>query len=244
MTRLRSARGDRIAFAHKKWGPALLPAPTAPSEGSAGVRSTLVPPRKRFGTPLLDPGSPAQASLPIVQRPLARSPADLLDCAARRFAGLSTGPAWRSNSSPKTVIRAITARRSAALLGVTTLESRFAHQVPKNPRAASHKRRSPHPAPLPDWPRQEPESSSHCLPAEIGPSVLPHLSCRCRPSGEAGTSVPITRGPWTPLPSRGSEIFSYWPVDNVDIGNNNLRASASSGFGCRFVPSVLPRPSA
>jgi hypothetical protein len=176
----------------QKWGPALLPAPTAPSEGSAGVRSTLVPPRKRFGPPLLDPGSPAQASLPIVQRPLARSPADLVDCATRRFAGLSTSPAWRSNSSPKTVIRAITARCSAALLGVTTLASRFAHPVPKNPRAASRERRSPHPAPLPDWPRQEPESSSHCLPAEIGPSVLPHPSCRCRPSGEAGTSVPIT----------------------------------------------------
>ena len=54
---------------------------------------------ERFGTPLLDPGSPAQASHPILQLPLARSPADLPDCAARRFAGLST-PAWPRNSSP------------------------------------------------------------------------------------------------------------------------------------------------
>src|SRR3982751_6947148 len=28
-------------FAQKKWGPALLPAPTAPSEGSAGVRNLV-----------------------------------------------------------------------------------------------------------------------------------------------------------------------------------------------------------
>ena len=49
---------------------------------------------RKSSTPLLDPGSPAQASLPIVQLPLARSPADLLDYVARRLAGLSTGPAW------------------------------------------------------------------------------------------------------------------------------------------------------
>src|SRR5207244_13403015 len=28
-----------MSFTQKKWGPALLPAPTAPSEGSAGVRN-------------------------------------------------------------------------------------------------------------------------------------------------------------------------------------------------------------
>jgi hypothetical protein len=43
--------------------------------------------------PALDPGSPAQASLPTEQLPLARSRIVLLDCAARRFAGLSTFPA-------------------------------------------------------------------------------------------------------------------------------------------------------
>ena len=179
----------------------MLPAPTAPSEGSAGVRSTLVPPRKRFATPLLDPGSPAQASLPIVQRPLARSPADLLDCATRRFAGLSTGPAWRSNSSPKTVIRAITARRSAALLGVTTLASRFAHPVPKNPRAASRERRSPHPAPLPDWPRQEPESSSQ-LPAGGDRSF-----CRLPLPSVPFPVLPGRRG----LPSRSPTLYGPHP---------------------------------
>ena len=31
--------GEPAALAQKKWGPALLPAPTAPSEGSAGLMS-------------------------------------------------------------------------------------------------------------------------------------------------------------------------------------------------------------
>jgi hypothetical protein len=75
---------------HKKWGPALLPAPTAPSEGSAGVRNLVKTRRPR---PALDPGSPAQASLSIQQLPRERSQTDLLDCAARRFAGLSLRPA-------------------------------------------------------------------------------------------------------------------------------------------------------
>jgi hypothetical protein len=61
-------------FPQKKWGPALLPAPTAPSEGYAGIRLTLDPaPENRFVTPLLVPGSPAQASHPTELLPLARS---------------------------------------------------------------------------------------------------------------------------------------------------------------------------
>ena len=53
--------------------------------------------------PALDPGSPAQASLPTLQLPLSRSPAGLPDCAARRFAGLSACPAWLpETSNPKT----------------------------------------------------------------------------------------------------------------------------------------------
>jgi hypothetical protein len=172
-----------MRLAQEKWGPALLPAPTAPSEGYAGVRSTLVPPRKRFATPLLDPGSPAQASLPILQLPLARSPADLLDCAARRFAGLSTGPAcW--NSSPKTDSPAKTARCSAALLGSTPLAFRFA-LCPERLRAASRWRKMTLPAPLPGWPRFRSEELRHCRPAEIGSSV-PSSRRRLAPSWRLG----------------------------------------------------------
>jgi pimeloyl-ACP methyl ester carboxylesterase len=61
-TRGSSVSRCAVDEAQKKWGPASLPAPTAPSEGSAGVRDQVPP--KRFL--ILDPGSPAQASLPIV----------------------------------------------------------------------------------------------------------------------------------------------------------------------------------
>jgi hypothetical protein len=81
-------------LAQKKWGPALLPAPTAPSEGYAGVRN-LVPVTRRPQKPALDPGSPAQASPPIKQLPRERSPTSLLQCAARRFAAVSSRPARR-----------------------------------------------------------------------------------------------------------------------------------------------------
>ena len=49
---------------NEKWGPALLPAPTAPSEGSAGVCDLI---RRSFT--VLNPGSPAQASLPSMIDP-------------------------------------------------------------------------------------------------------------------------------------------------------------------------------
>jgi len=70
----REWRWSRAGHAQKKWGPALLPAPTAPSEGSAGVRNLV---KTRRPQPALDPGSPAQASLPIWLLSLARSLTDL-----------------------------------------------------------------------------------------------------------------------------------------------------------------------
>src|SRR5205085_13960 len=45
--------------------------------------------------PALDPGSPAQASLPIRHLSLSSSLADLLDYVARRLAGRSIGLAWK-----------------------------------------------------------------------------------------------------------------------------------------------------
>src|SRR5436305_4083732 len=81
--------------------------------------------------PALDPGSPAQASLPILQLPLSRSPAVLPDCAARRFAGLSSCPAWlprNFQSEDRKSLGTKTARCSAALLGEPPIASRFAHR--------------------------------------------------------------------------------------------------------------------
>jgi hypothetical protein len=79
-------------FSQKKWGPALLPAPTAPSEGSAGVRN-LVDRTLRLTNPLSILAHQLRRRFPSDRSLQGRSSTNLLDCAARRFAGLSTRPA-------------------------------------------------------------------------------------------------------------------------------------------------------
>jgi hypothetical protein len=91
-------------FPEKKWGPALLPAPTAPSEGSAGVRNLV-------------PGDPFS----ILAHQL-----------RRRFPSILMKPGGLPLH-----------RCSAALLGSTTLASRFAHHTPEEvlePRRATEDR--------------------------------------------------------------------------------------------------------
>ena len=147
----------------------MLPAPTAPSEGYAGVRLTLDPaPENRCVTPLLDPGSPAQASLPTKQLPLAKNRSCLLDCAARRFAGRSTDPARLLE--PRS-LEAKTTRCSAALLGPTTLRVPLCFSAPECFKPRRARGRSTRPAPHTSWLKSEPEGPYHCLPAEIGPLV-------------------------------------------------------------------------
>ena len=71
---------------------------------------------------------------------------------------------------------------------------------PKNFREPRRARgRSTLPAPLPGWPRYEPESSSHCLPAEIGPLV----TCRTllAVAGLPGRPGPPSRSPDAPCTS-------------------------------------------
>ena len=130
-------------------------------------------PGNRFVTPLLDPGSPAQASHSTEPLPLSRSPIDLLDCAARGFAGLSTFPARRLE--PKS-LEAKTIQCSAALLGMPSTASRFAHRPhpheenPTVPGTASRDRKTALPAPLPGW-SERTRKLFPFLPAEIGPLV-------------------------------------------------------------------------
>jgi hypothetical protein len=180
--------------AQKKWGPASLPAPTAPSEGYAGVRSTWSRPVNGSAPRFSILAHQLRRRIPSNSSLQGRSPIVLLDCAARRFAGLSTVPAcprgrqFRGTgtlrSKPSDVPRPFLGRP----LSRPALSS-----APKcfEPRRA--RGRSTLPAPLPGWPRQKPEGPHHCLPAEIGPLVPAAPSCRCRPSGEAGTAVPITQ---------------------------------------------------
>jgi hypothetical protein len=232
--------------AEKKWGPASLPAPTAPSEGSAGVRSTLDPaPENRLVTPLLDPGSPAQASHPTEPLPLARSLIDLLDCAARRFAGLSTFPARRLE--PR-FLEAKTVQCSAALLGSTTLASRFAHQRSEDlPGAASRLRKIDSSGASSRLARDEPESSSHSCRRRSGlwPPAAP--SCRFRLLGRPG---PQSRSPKHHAPpprvakAKSAGLILWKTGISGTIGGTFSPAANRPRFGCRSVLLRLLAPSA
>src|SRR5206468_11584623 len=72
----------------EKWGPALLPAPTAPSEGSAGVRNLAHFDLSAQSDPLSILAHQLRRRFPS-NRSLRRGARPLLDCASRRFACLS-----------------------------------------------------------------------------------------------------------------------------------------------------------
>ena len=205
-------------FPQKKWGPALLPAPTAPSEGYAGVRNLIdrpegLPTRSRSWLT-----SSGVASHPTA--PSEEEPTGLPDCAARGFAGPSPDPA--SLLEPKS-FEAKTVRRSAALLGSITLASRFAHLPHKEVRSrvALEEDRLFRRL-FPADPEKNPKALSIACRrrSDLWSPAAP--SCRCRLSGEAGTAVPITCSPCTCQPSRKSEKWGEQPVDNGDIGNNHM----------------------
>jgi hypothetical protein len=135
-------------------------------------------PENRLVTPLLDPGSPAQASLSTEPLPLPRSPIDLLDCAARRFAGLST---FLARLLEPRSLEAKTIQCSAALLGSIPLrvplrssnptrrsESRVALEKTDSSGASSR------------LARDEPEGSSHSCRRRSDLWSPAASTCRCR----------------------------------------------------------------
>jgi hypothetical protein len=167
------------AAAQMKWGLALLPTPT--------VRRAKDPPNLRTrsqGNPFPNFGSPAQASLPtdhsLVKRSLATS------TPVRQ-------PKPRFCFVPPGLTEVKADRCSAALLGKTLNCVPLCFQRPESrllPRRAVE--RSSLPAPLPGWPREASEETSHCPPRRSD-RWSPAASCfRCRLSDEAGTAVPIT----------------------------------------------------
>ena len=198
----------------RKWGPALLPAPTAPSEGSAGVRE-LDQTRR---SPVLDPGSPAQASLPtMVVRGSSHS---------------------RSSPHPEGCLASRT--RFASPEGFGALIFRGPSWAGPLPRGLSpwrgnrlSRQKAPTlPAPLAGWsgfrvsPRHRPEGQFsfnpriHRLPAEIGPSVPSSPSCRCRPPGGWDFRPDHPFDYACHSESRKAESCSLKPVDNGDIAHN------------------------
>ncbi len=199
-------------------------------------------------TPLLDPGSPAQASLSIRTAPSCEEPdrSTRLRGPKVRWSFDLSGPASGTEvprqPKPSDVPRPFLGQ---PLLRPASLTR--SHEEIREPRRA--RGRSPLPAPLPGWPEIEPEGSSHCLPAEIGPLVTCRfLSCRCRLLREAGTAVPITCSPCTSRSEsrkqkmRGSSLW-ITGISGTTVGTFS-DSSNRPRFGCRFVPLRLPRPSA
>ena len=86
--------------------------------------------------------------------------------------------------------------------------------------------RSTLPAPLPDWPRNRPRRVFHIACRRRSVLLSPAApSCRCRPSGEAGTSVPITYDHAPRFRVAQAKNLVLKPVDNGDIGNNSRNLS-------------------
>src|SRR3954452_12720803 len=104
----------------EKWGPALLPAPTAPSEGSAGVRN-LVDRTFRTTYPLSILAHQLRRRFPSCSS-LVRG-ANLTYSTALPEGSLVVRP----DRPARTEVLAKTARCSAALLGNSSIASRFAH---------------------------------------------------------------------------------------------------------------------
>ena len=188
-------QGGRFTSAEKKWGPALLPAPTAPSEGSAGVRN-LVDSALRPTYPLSILAHQLRRRIPSCSSLLrgalliystAPPEGSLIVRPAEPGAPETPDPKTGNLSGPKPpdVPR--------PFLGQPLLRPASLTEIPRNSgsRVALEKidssGASSRLAPLP-FPRK----LQQCLPAEIGPLVTCRFLLPLPAPGEAGTAVPIT----------------------------------------------------
>jgi len=88
--------------------------------------------------------------------PSCEEPIDLLDCAARRFAGLSLGPARHSGTEvPRSQNRPVFRGPSWVALSRVPLRSPM---IQRPPGAASRLRKTTLPAPLPGWSGRNPKA--------------------------------------------------------------------------------------
>ena len=170
--------------------------PSAPSEGSAGVRQLLKP----EGPLLLDPGSPAQASLPVV------NPNPKTGSISFR------GPSWTNPLSRR--LHPEGHRVRARKTGSSGASAGWSNSKPKLLLIAC-RWRSDLPSP-------------------------PHPSCRCRRSGEAGTSVPITHSLWASsrVAQRGN--CTTGPVDIGDIAHKCRDCASRAAGGSPMRPVHIP----
>jgi hypothetical protein len=176
----------------KKWGPALLPAPTAPSEGYAGVRN-LADRSFRLTNPLSILAHQLRRRFPSPSR------------ARRTHPAMFCGPSWVDHSCVPLRSPNLT-RRSRNRVALE--EDRLFRRL------------------FPAGPASTPERAL-ALPAG-GDRNLGTYRTHLAVSGFPGRPEPPSRSqesPCTSLPSRKSEIFGIWPVDNGDIGNNHWNFS-------------------
>ncbi len=168
-----------LAFAQKKWGPALLPAPTAPSEGSASLHQA-------------GPEGPSLQSLAHQLRRRFRSTAPSL---RRSLVSLPGAPVRRPRfrlESPGLTRRSKPIDFPRPFLGPSPVAVRFAHlSVPKNFRRTASRNWKIVSSGASSRPtRLSSEEPWPCLPrrSDLWSPAAP--SCRCRLSSEAGSRRP------------------------------------------------------
>jgi hypothetical protein len=167
--------GRRVApWPKQKWGPALLPAPTAPSEGSAG--QVVQVPGDLFQKSWLTSSGVASH----LTAPSEEETDRLVDCASRRLA-CPFDYRCLAEPKPSDVPRPFLGRpllRLALPIRSKAFEPRRARE------------RSTLPAPLPDWPRKSPKSFTLPVGGDRSFRHPPLPSCPCGPSGGGGDFRP------------------------------------------------------
>jgi hypothetical protein len=224
------------ARAQTKWGPASLPAPTAPSEGSAKF-----PEPGPRGTQFTNFGSPAQASLPTGNSLQRRSPATSTPVRQPKPRFCFVPPGLTRKSKP--------AWCSAALLGMTlNLRPALPPSTRRPLEAASRCRKIISSGASSRLAPKSPRGASHCLPrrSDLWSPAAPFP--RCRFFDEAGTAAPITRQTLNPISEShqakkmGARLWITW-ISGKRAGTF-FDQSNGPFAGCRSVLPGLPRPSA
>ena len=239
MLRSRRLAGD---LPQKKWGPALLPAPTAPSEGSAGIRNLV-----HFGL------SAQPDPLSILAHQLRRRipPNNSLFRGARstystaRPEGSLVFRSFRPGILEPKFLEAKTVQCSAALLGKPSIASRFAHHRSEDlqePRRATGRflfRRL-----FPAGPVRT-RRLFPILPAEIGPLVtcraLLALSDLPRRPGPPSRS-PLHHAHPLRVAKAKNAVLTLWITGiSGTISGTFSHSPNRPRFGCRSVLPGLPR---
>jgi hypothetical protein len=229
-------RKMRQALAQKKWGPALLPAPTAPSEGSAGVRNLVKNPKAptRSRSWLTSSGVASDRTAPSCEEPNRST----------RLRGPKVR--WSFNQSGLTEVK--TVRLPRPFLGRPLLRPASLTEIPKNPESRVAREAASSSGASSRLARDEPEGSSH--------------SCRRRSDlwSPAAPFLPLPAfqvrpGPPSRSPAHNARLFR---VGEAKISPFELWITGISGtiagpfpdsrnrprFGCRSVLLRLVRPGA